>query len=217
MPKKIENYLKEGLPSKIYFYAFPKSISRYAISNLLYSKTATSHISTTSRDMIDKGYLIESDEGILSNVAPLVAEIEKELETKSIKLTNTERTELTAFLNGGLRQYISKHRPNKLGKGDVSAYHVLTEIIGLIVYQKKLFLSIPDIMEYKKLLSNNSLEGDIEKIEELEKIKLSDSLVKKLEIFVPEELITITEMAKIVLEGFINVLCVKNNTHQAQT
>lgn len=235
MPAKITKPLMEGLPSKIYLCAFPAPKSRYQIAREIYNIPKgqippTAKVSNVVRDMLSEKYgtkyLIKTpEESILSDVAPLVAEMEKELIKdavsaqvqsgkeltdiqsfiQSIKLTQKQKTELTAFLDKDFRPFISKHKKKLLDEGDVSAYYVLTDIIGLIVHYKKFLLSIADIKEYKELMAIAFLEGDMEIMEDINKMQLSNSLIEKLEFFVPDELLEISKISEAIVKGFIRI------------
>lgn len=239
MPAKITNPLMEGLPSEVYLCAFPAPKSRYQIAREIYNIPKgqippTAKVSNVVRDMLSekygKKYLVDTPEGILSDVAPLVAEMEKELvftasaqalsdkkvpDIRSIKLTEIQKTELTAFLNGDFRQFISKRKKRLLDEGDVSAYYVLTDIIGLIIHYKKILRSIADIKEYKELMSIAFPEGDIEIWDDINEFQLSDSLIQKLELFVPDELIDAEKIIEAFMTGFFKLAdyAAKKNQH----
>lgn len=211
MPAKITNPLMEGLPSKIYLCAFPAPKSRYQIAREIYNIPKgqippTAKVSNAVRDMLSekygKKYLIETPNGILSDVTPLLAEIEKDLEEhRKIKITDAEKFDLTNFLNNQFRASVANIVPPK---GDVNVYYILKNNIGGIVYAKKFFTSIDlDDSEFKKFLKcfipETEEEGWKELKEmwkELKKIPLSNPLLEKLEVFAPEELVKTTELAK---------------------
>ncbi len=242
MPAKITNPLIEGLPSEIYLCAFPAPKSRYQIAREIYDIPKgqippTAKVSIVVRDMLTekygKKYLIETPDGILSDVAPLVAEMEKELifaasnqalsdkklpDIQSIKLTEKQKTELTAFLDVDFRQFIQKHKRNLLTEGDINAYYVLTDIIGQILYYKKFLLSIADIKEYKELMAIAFPEGDVELTDDINKMQLSKSLIEKLEFFVSKELLDIAKITETLMNGYFRLVdyAAKKNQH-AQT
>lgn len=139
MPKKITNYLKEGLPSKIYLRAYPEPISRYRISKELYPdvKTTSSKIIEHSKKLIEKGYLLApKKDRILSDVNPLIREIENNLKQKEITLTEQEKKDLAFFLNKDLRDFL-KTIDKKEFNGN-NAYSVLSYFIGFIATNKLL-------------------------------------------------------------------------------
>ncbi len=209
MPKKIENPLREGLQCKIYFLAFPEPISRYAIANIIHGRPTTSHISVESKKMIERGYLKEMDNrSIFSNITPLVTEIEKDLEEKrKIKLTDAEKSELTAFLDNQFRAVIAEI---ELPKGDVNAYYILTNSIGFIAHMKKIYSSVePDNSDTKEFFQAFAPDIDMDVVKDIKKIPLSNSLIEKLEMFAPRKIIMATEMAKDIgnrfADGFIKL------------
>jgi len=228
--KKIENPLVEGLPSDVYLCAFPAPKSRYQIAREIYKIPAgqippTAKVSNVVRDMLSekygKKYLIDTPEGILSDVAPLVAEMEKELkesEAHPTKINDTERAELTAFLDDSFRSFIRNHKKKLLDEGDVSAYYLLTNIIGLIVYYKKFLLSIADMKDYEKYLSIAYTDEDIRSSSTIKQMQLSNSLIEKLQFFVPEELIKTAKITEEIMKQFVKIAdYAKEKNQHAQT
>lgn len=131
--KEISNYLKEGLPSKIYLQAFPEPISRYRISKELYpiGRQTSSKIIEWSKKLINEGYLsTPAKDRILSNVEPLISEIKKE-----INISENEEKELSIFLNNDFRHFMKLIAKENF-KNDVNAYKVLSEQLGLIAKLK---------------------------------------------------------------------------------
>lgn len=191
--KKISNPIREGLPSKIYLKAYPKTISRYQIAKELYAIEKghippTAKVSNQARVLINLGYVTETEtkDGIISNTEPLLKEIEKELETKNIPaLTTQERKELYNFLDMEFRLLIEKKRNG----GDMNAYSELTKQLGGIVFIKDLFNSVRDRKQREMLLQILTLENVVDKkMAMINSVKLSQSILDKLFVFVPEYL-----------------------------
>ncbi len=147
--------------------------------------------------MIDDGYLTETPEGILSNAKPLTDEIEKELSQKNIVLTKSEKNELFNFLDTAFRQFVVIKKPYP--KGDINAYEFLTFRLGHLVYvkmtsnfAKKHENSLPIPLSHVMEAMMNELSKDeaeyVKKAKiKIDEIQLSDELLQKLKVFIPEE------------------------------
>lgn len=136
--RKISNYLKQGLPSKIYFLAYPKPISRYAIAIQIYNQQMSAHISESSKKMIVEGYLSEVGPklNLFSNAMPLVNEIDNELRADNIILTKCEKEELTHALIGDTFRKAVGNISKDL-KGRVNAYEILTALLDSCFYNEE--------------------------------------------------------------------------------
>lgn len=138
MPKKIKNYLTDGIPSKIYLKAYPEPISRYKISKELYpiGKQTSSKIIEWSKILLDEGFIKQIDKkGILSDVNPLIREIENNLKQEEITLTEIEKKELSIFLENDFRQYLKSINKDAFN-GGYNAYTVLSFYLGFIAKTK---------------------------------------------------------------------------------
>jgi|Deesub1362B_J571_1020462.scaffolds.fasta_scaffold00767_7 hypothetical protein len=112
MPKKIENPMAEGIPSKIWFlcYATP-GITTTRLAAEIYGedkKHFSGRIIEWLKFLIKKGYVedLGSRKGYKGLVNHLVEEIDKELSKVGKKLTPSEKNRLLKFLDGPLREII---------------------------------------------------------------------------------------------------------------
>jgi hypothetical protein len=195
MPKKIENPLTEGLPSKVYLMAFSTPKSRYQIAREIYNIPKgqippTAKVSNVVRDLLTdttygKKYMIETENGVLSNVGPLADEIEIELKNHNMILTDREKIELTAFLHADFRETYNRFTKDKWQikvQGDVNAYRGLRTFLGYVVFYVDL---------QSKFFQNKSIWNNMFREMQTEVIcydYLSPELIHKLKIFIPDEL-----------------------------
>ncbi len=154
MPRKIENPIKEGLPSKIYLRAYSateaKPISRYQIAKDIYGTPQgqippTPKVINAVRDLLGeeygKKYLSRTPEDkVFSDSEPLVTEIEKNLQLQGKNLTEDEKRELRELCEVPLRSAVEILLPSVDFKSDVNAYTYLTDIIGQYTLFKMLML-----------------------------------------------------------------------------
>lgn len=95
IPAKITNPLRQGLPAKIYLLSLGTLTTRYKIAKIVYGVVKgvppVGRISVTVRKMIEDGYLAEVEDKITARIAPLVDELERELERYNVILTKEER------------------------------------------------------------------------------------------------------------------------------
>ncbi len=216
MPKKIENPLTEGLPSKVYLKAFPAPKSRYQIAREIHNIPKgqippTAKVSNVVKDLLGethgKRYLVETPDGIRSEVEPLVAEIEKRLDIQKVKLTESERAELFTFLNSdSFRKFVDQYKNKICDDGDVNAFHILTDILGSMIFYKNMLLDITDNKDFEDLMYITNTGEYSELIEDSRKIQLSNKLFEKLDIFVPEELLKIRRLNKTIEEVFTRAI-----------
>ena len=87
MPKRITNPLRAGLPSKIYYLAYNGPITGYQISKKIYQTKPlgippTDKIYEWIKKLKEQGILSKTEVECLSNVEPLLREIESTLKKK---------------------------------------------------------------------------------------------------------------------------------------
>jgi hypothetical protein len=195
------NYLRSGLPSKIYSHAFSEQISRYEIAKRIYTQPMAAHISENVKKMIKEGYLIETPKGIFSNVKPLLDEIKKDLAGKDIELTESEKNELFNFLNTIFRQYMAMEKPYL--RGDINAYELSISRLGMLIYTETALNLIRKHENFLPMSMNLSIDGLINELpkdkaeslymteeikNKINEIHLSDKLLQKLKVFIPKGL-----------------------------
>ena len=87
MPKRITNPLRAGLPSKIYYLAYSDPITGYEMAKTIYgikppAIPPTAKIYEWIKKLIDQKILSKTEHGVVSNVEPLLNEIESTLKKK---------------------------------------------------------------------------------------------------------------------------------------
>jgi len=129
MPKKIENPIRDGMPSKIYLAAYPKAIGGYEMGQKMQrvKNPRTDHIYDILKQYKD---LFERTEmkgkrgmakPVLSKAKPLLREIEKALDKKA-ELSNPERKTILKILDSKeFRSLISDVIIDMDFKGDINA------------------------------------------------------------------------------------------------
>jgi len=131
--RKPTDYLREGLPSKIYYLAFPEPVSYYEIAKHIYGEPTAARVSERSRQMIEKGYLEKTKKGVISRVEPLIDKIEKDLKVKNITLTGSEKEVLIRVFNGDIfRKAVGKYIRKNM-KDNVDAYQILTDLLDVLI------------------------------------------------------------------------------------
>jgi DNA-binding PadR family transcriptional regulator len=101
LPKKIENPLRQGLPSRIYYYSFAKPINGNSIARAVYKpkgRPETAKIYPTAKKMVEGGLLTVADKKYQSRPEKLVEEIKKELTDKKITLTDSDKKRVLKLL-----------------------------------------------------------------------------------------------------------------------
>ena len=87
MPKRITNPLRAGLPSKIYYLAYSGPITGYEMAKTIYgikplAIPPTAKIYEWTKKLKAQRILSETEHGLVSNVEPLLNEIESTLKKK---------------------------------------------------------------------------------------------------------------------------------------
>ena len=94
LPRKITNMLRQGIPSKIYWYAYPEPITGYAIAKKIYrpirGRPDVGKIYYWAKKMINEEIINLIDKKYQSNPKPLVKEIEEDLQEQKPKISLTE-------------------------------------------------------------------------------------------------------------------------------
>lgn len=111
MPKKIENPLREGLPSKIYLLAYGEPLTAYEMAKRIYGIKppelgeraqipATAKVSVWVKTMKTKGILSENRERkTFSKSEPLLDEIVKTLKDQNVELSDLEKHMINAIID----------------------------------------------------------------------------------------------------------------------
>jgi hypothetical protein len=111
LPKKIENPLREGLPSKIYLLAYGEPLTAYEMSKRIYGIKPpqmgeraqippTSKVTNWVKEMKSKGILSENEKRKnFSKSEPLQDEIAKTLKDQNVELSDLERYMINAILD----------------------------------------------------------------------------------------------------------------------
>jgi hypothetical protein len=95
MPKTIKNMLRDGIPSKIYWYAYPKPIKGYGIAReiykVFYGRPEPRKIYPYINVMVNEGKLTKVNREVQSNPQSLLKEIEICLKDKHESLNENEK------------------------------------------------------------------------------------------------------------------------------
>lgn len=138
MPKEITDKLREGLPSKIYLFAYNGPLSGYEIAKRVYniqplSIPPTSKVYGWTKKMKADGLLSKTDEGYISNAEPLLIEIIKNLEAQNITLTDAEKSLVFKMVDScPFRAVTQFTRLKSKTDGDVNAADFLIELVGML-------------------------------------------------------------------------------------
>ena len=98
MPRKITNYLSEGLPSRIYLLCFIAPRSGYQLALDTSGKLFTSKIYGWTKKMVEAGVLELDPYGYRAPIKPLVLEVERALKDRGETLSQSESKLLTSIL-----------------------------------------------------------------------------------------------------------------------
>jgi len=138
LPRKIENMMRDGLPSKIYWHAYPEPITGYAIADKIYrpirGRPPTAKIYPLAKTMVDEGILNVIDKKYQSNPEPLVKEIEKSLQEQKppIFITEDEKLCILRILeNKFFKEIISSAIEKETQPRDIDAVHEISNILGV--------------------------------------------------------------------------------------
>lgn len=202
MPPKITNYLKQGLPSEIYYKAYPEPISRYKISQEIYGKgkLTSSKIIELSNILIKDGYIKEiAKNRILSDEKPLISEIKKELKEKGLTLDEKEEEELLLFAGNNLRTFM-KTMDKKTPKRNINAYSEISFILNFIATTKLLMYDCKwSDFENMKIPYKN---GTPEQLKLIVEIELNKELLIKLKNLSPLDISPFIELLKNSIEFY---------------
>lgn len=108
LPRKITNFLTEGLPSRIYLLCFISPRSGYQLALDTSGKLFTSKIYGWTKKMMGKGYLQRDPYGYRTVIKPLAAELDVKLKEKGENLDFHERQLLSVILGSdGFKAMVS--------------------------------------------------------------------------------------------------------------
>ncbi len=136
-PKKIENMLRQGIPSKIYWYAFPEPVSGYEIAKRIYKpitgRAETSKIYPYTKAMIGKNIISSINNKIQSNPETMVLEIEDTLRLKKVSLSAVEKKRVLRILqNDFFKEMILTTIKREIKKREeIDAAKDLMQILGI--------------------------------------------------------------------------------------
>jgi len=144
MPKKIENKLREGQTSKIYFYAFPKPITGYKLAQIVTgeSRPFTARVYTTLTSMRkEKEKLItRKEQGYQSNPQPLVEEIGKQFEEQGISITQNDKLCILGILQNDFFKELLSSISQKKTPREIDAVREISYILAvtsIVPYQRQ--------------------------------------------------------------------------------
>jgi hypothetical protein len=142
MPKKIENKLREGQTSKIYFYAFPKPITGYKLAQIVTgeSRPFTARVYTTLTSMRNEKLITKREHGFQSNPQPLVEEIGKQFEERGISITENDKLCILGILqNDFFKELLStisqKKTPREIDTVREISY--ILAVTSIVPYQRR--------------------------------------------------------------------------------
>src|SRR5438093_576299 len=100
MPEKIRNYLRQGLPSKIYLLSFIQPQSGYKLAMKIYGRPTTDKIYKWTKVMEKEGYLEheKKTKKFKAIIQPLATEMGKELESRGSSFNGQETSLLHRLL-----------------------------------------------------------------------------------------------------------------------
>jgi hypothetical protein len=227
MSRKKKSPLREGLPSKVYFLAYPTPIGVRRIAERIYGRPKKSSNLPTSHlyEITGKTYsnhFKKVNGKVQSKSKFLLEEIAKVLDQKEISLNNYEKKQLAFFLDSPeFREFINLIKPDLTG--NLNATTTLTRALALLaaiqlidwsLFGEKL-MKVPRPFERKfsKFLREKIKELDeklyyeyISKITEDELEKAKATLKNKLQLSLLSKLVGLDEMATLVLFIFKSFL-----------
>jgi hypothetical protein len=161
LPKKITNFIREGLPSKIYLLAYAQPMTGYQIGKKIYDiergTPPTSKIYNWLTNLRKKEIVRKIEgEGYVSLAKPLAEEIIGELQNKLVFLDPFENQVLETVLDSPEFRQIIKNKISEIDfTTEVNSILLITETLGQIASsitlgKKLLFrkLKKKDIAEY---------------------------------------------------------------------
>lgn len=166
VPRKIKNPIREGLPSKIYLYAYAEPTTGYKIAGSIRSTTAKVYtwINKLQEERFLKKVQVDNKNKILSEAKPLLDEIEKELTEKHrIELSKFEKDMLLTILDSPeFRAYTYLSHDITDMTHDIDAVKNLTKLLSMpivgvlcVLYIKK---ENPNVLpEPKTILQFNKI------------------------------------------------------------
>lgn len=190
MPKKVKYPLAEGAYApKVYLIAYPRPISYTNICRETektmpkVDEKRTNKVSagvTRALNMLVPDFVEhdETDRTYFSKALPLAEHLEKLLNKKDIKLTTSEKSRLTKFLNGPFRKMINLE---EMQKEDVYPLDYLRHLLGLHAQLNAAFPS-----QMSTFLEQYRIEEEALSLGDEDRLYLSlGSLAKKLSHLMP--------------------------------
>jgi hypothetical protein len=136
VPKKIENPLRSGLPSKLYLLAYGKPISGYEMARRIYGEPSRSSkiYGWGLKKLEEKGAISKTEGGYLSSVIPLLDEIEKTLRNKhNIELSDFDKHVVYKILDSPeFRSYVEDANSNIPLDQDIDSAWVIMSTLGML-------------------------------------------------------------------------------------
>lgn len=163
MPEKITNYLKQGLPSKIYLLSFIEPQSGYKLAMKIYGRPTTDKIYKWTKLMEKEGYLEHDKKTKKFNarIQPLALEMGKELETRGLSFNDQEMRLLHRLLDStNIRKLFEPYfnRERNLNTVNLTCL-TYSMIAGIVLIMRKYTSKSPsDFPSIGKLLA---IKGDL--------------------------------------------------------
>jgi hypothetical protein len=143
VPKKIVNPLRAGLPSKIYLLSFNGPISGYKIAEKIYGRkyAPTSKIYPWTKKLEEQGFIHKVQEGYVSNVEPVLSEIEETSETdEKLEFSDLHKHILHRIVDSKeFRSYVLESNEGLSLKQDIDAFWIISSSLGKLAFDVLLF------------------------------------------------------------------------------
>ena len=133
VPKKIVNPLRSGLPSKIYLLAFNGPLSGYKIAQKIYGKkyAPTSKIYPWTKKLEERGFIRKVQEGYVSNVQPLLSEIEGTSTDEKLEFSDLDKYVLNKMVDSkDFRSYVLTTNEKISLRQDIDSVWVISGTLG---------------------------------------------------------------------------------------
>ncbi len=150
MPKKIENPLREGLPSKIYLLSYCEPLTAYEIAKRIYGVKPphippTSKVSTWVKKMKENGTLSENEEKkTYARVDPLIVEIESTLKEHDVELSDFEKHMISRLLDSQEFRWLVKKLMPPMSY-DIDSAWIIMNHLALVASVRVLREKMPEV------------------------------------------------------------------------
>lgn len=151
LPRKITNYLTEGLPAKIYLLCYLQPQSGYGLAKSIYNnKITTAKIYGWTKKLVQADYLSydRKKQRYSAKSTPLVYALKNILESKGLGMDNAEYRDLISLLESDkFKAVVQKHWEREKAR-ETSILELVCETVSSLaaaVYFLKTIWQIPDL------------------------------------------------------------------------